>query len=376
MKNETSEATQAVDGETTVDDPADVLRGVPSRTRRAIAVLGAICIPVALAVVTWSVFLLVDVVRSRPWSIAQEWSGSKEEAPTLFPVRQDGKWGYIDSNGRLVIGFQYDSAEGFSEGLAPPCSLRVATAISMSRARWSSVRGLTTRAHSQKSLAAVGGLGFGAGFYGFIDKTGRMVIPPSADLRYTRDFSEGLAGVVLRDGNWGFMDTRGEVVIRLHNVRSVGWFNEGLCAVTASDGRMGYIDRSGNFVIKPQLTYASAFSGGLALVRCEYLLESRRHLIIDTTGHVVQELSLDNAYGFSEGRAPVMMGDLREAWEAGLDTSGMKACWGFIDGSGNLVIPARFASVHAFCGGMALVEEQNGKLAYIDLDGNYVWQEN
>jgi hypothetical protein len=38
--------------------------------------------------------------------------------PTLFPARQDGKWGFIDSTGRVVIDFQYDEALDFSDGMA------------------------------------------------------------------------------------------------------------------------------------------------------------------------------------------------------------------------------------------------------------------
>ncbi|MCD6217246.1 WG repeat-containing protein [bacterium] len=36
----------------------------------------------------------------------------------LFPVKVQGKWGYIDKIGLLVIDFQYNSARDFSNGLA------------------------------------------------------------------------------------------------------------------------------------------------------------------------------------------------------------------------------------------------------------------
>ena len=36
----------------------------------------------------------------------------------LFPVEQNGKYGFIDSTGKTVIAPQFDSAGLFSEGLA------------------------------------------------------------------------------------------------------------------------------------------------------------------------------------------------------------------------------------------------------------------
>lgn len=40
------------------------------------------------------------------------------DAHTLFLMYKDGKYGYIDRKGNLVVGFQFDAAEDFSEGMA------------------------------------------------------------------------------------------------------------------------------------------------------------------------------------------------------------------------------------------------------------------
>ena len=37
----------------------------------------------------------------------------------LFPVVKDGKWGYVDRAGKVVVSPRFDAAERFSEGLAP-----------------------------------------------------------------------------------------------------------------------------------------------------------------------------------------------------------------------------------------------------------------
>jgi hypothetical protein len=42
----------------------------------------------------------------------------KKDSNALFPARQNGKWGYIDRSGSLIIQPQFDEAWDFSEGLA------------------------------------------------------------------------------------------------------------------------------------------------------------------------------------------------------------------------------------------------------------------
>ncbi len=87
------------------------------------------------------------------------------------PVRIDGKWGFIDKSGKLVIQAEYDDVWDFNEGLAPV------------------------------KLGEV---------WGYIDASGKQVIEPkyqTADV-----FSGGLAPVQTVD-LWGYIDTTGKMVI-------------------------------------------------------------------------------------------------------------------------------------------------------------------
>jgi hypothetical protein len=82
--------------------------------------------------------------------------------------------------------------------------------------------------------------------WGFIDKTGKLVIPPRFRDSYvpawvnpygkpSGDFSEGLAGLILdkdaRGDHRGYIDRNGNVVLELPNAVVVGRFSEGLAAV-------------------------------------------------------------------------------------------------------------------------------------------------
>ena len=91
-----------------------------------------------------------------------------------------------------------------------------------------------------------------------------MVINPTFESAEV--FSEGLAGVCVgrgcyytrpsdkpkEDGKWGFIDKTGAMVI-LPQFGYVSTFHEGLAAV-AVGGKWGYIDKTGKFVNQPPST--------------------------------------------------------------------------------------------------------------------------
>ncbi len=79
---------------------------------------------------------------------------------------------------------------------------------------------------------------------GFIDKKAKLVIPMKYEA--TKNFSEGLASVKL-NGNWGFVDTKGEEVIGLE-YEDANYFEEGYAAVK-KNGKWGVINKENNVII-------------------------------------------------------------------------------------------------------------------------------
>ena len=91
--------------------------------------------------------------------------------------------------------------------------------------------------------------------------TGRIVIP--AKYRRAWVFSEGLAAVQ-KDGNIGFLDHSGKVVIDFlfpyhGNPLTDFVFKNGVCVVANAEGKCGVIDKTGNWVLPPEYSYVSAF---------------------------------------------------------------------------------------------------------------------
>jgi hypothetical protein len=153
--------------------------------------------------------LIVLSCASPPKDVTPE---RRVETPGLFPVLEDGKYGYADSRKSTVIEPQFEEARGFSEGLA---------AVKVN------------------------------GKWGYIARAGTMVIRPHFEA--AKDFSEGRAAVKTGD-RWGYIDTTGTALsIRLGDLRieSAGDFSDGYALVEGEGGRI-HIDRRGFPVSNPE----------------------------------------------------------------------------------------------------------------------------
>jgi len=228
----------------------------------------------------------------------------------LFRVKRasDGKWGYIDRTGKVIIEPQFDSARDFSEGLA-----------------W----------------AGKGGK------YFFINGEGKIVIDSHEKLGnptydFVGDFTKGgIARVKVNDdfGNdVGYIDKMGRLVIRTkvepngnviaiypvncasRSLSSDASMEESLLSLKAN-GKYGYYDINGNEIIRPQFNMAYRFSEGLARV-----ILGGEYGYIDKTGQIIIPPQFDYADDFSEGLAIV-----------GIDDK-----YGYIDKKGSAIVKLQY----------------------------------
>ncbi|MGC2661154.1 MAG: WG repeat-containing protein, partial [Bryobacteraceae bacterium] len=96
--------------------------------------------------------------------------------------------------------------------------------------------------------------------WGYIDRTGKMVIAPQFDDE--GDFFGGLAKVRLGD-KWGYINNSGRLTIP-YKFQAAGDFSEGL-APAMSARKWGFVNSGGRIVIRPQFQAASEFREGLSL---------------------------------------------------------------------------------------------------------------
>jgi len=215
----------------------------------------------------------------------------------------DGKIGYRNKAGQVVIKPEFDDALPFCEGLA-----------------------LVSKTDTN---------------YGYIDRAGKVVI----DLQYlTQDigdfgpmlssFYEGLAIVCtgeIFDKKCGFIDKTGKFVIQ-PQFDSISPFSEDLAIFSVND-KYGAIDKSGNIVIKPEFDIMESFFEGLAPVEV-----GGKWGFIDKTGKVVIKPAYESAKCFSEELAAVRINKQ----------------FGFIDKKGNMIIEPKFDYVGSFKEGLAV----------------------
>lgn len=204
---------------------------------------------------------------------------------------------------------------------------------------------------------------------GYIDKTGKFVIPPRFLSGFP--FSSGMALVVFRRfeedklhmNKLGYIDKSGKLMIQLkealdskslHISYKELFFSEGLVSVTQNN-KVGFIDKAGKQIIPPRYADAQAFSEGLAAVRI-----SDKYGYIDRSGKMVIPPQFEGAGSFSEGLAIISFNDKQ---------------WSYIDKSGKLVINGEeFEEARAFSEGLAAVRGKNDKYGFIDKTGKFVIQ--
>ncbi len=189
----------------------------------------------------------------------------------LFPIRENGKWGYMDSTAKLVIHPKYYSASTFREGLA---AVRV------------------------------------GGRYGYIDENGRLVIAARYD--FAEAFDHGIAKVYIASKPF-FIDTKAKILFQ-HNFAELMPFGVHGCAIarTKSD-RYCIVNRQGRALTDTCFSYIRNNQRGLFVV-CSMFLDSTkphhsdfdraRWAIIDSSGRFIVPFGLYSFIGtFHSGYA-------------------------------------------------------------------------
>jgi hypothetical protein len=305
--------------------------------------------------------------------------------PTLFPVRVQGRYGYVDARGKLSIPPKFDFALPFSEERA--------IVRAGDRRAIINIRGNEISTPPLQDVES-----FREGFatfrtdhgYGYLDLNGQIAIPPQ--FAAADSFCEGLAAV-RRDDRWGYIDKSGKWIIR-PAFENAGRFAQGRAAVRRIDeDKVGYIDRSGRLAIPTQfdetLDFALAPSGVLAAVR-----RGARWSFIRSDGSSAWDINYDEAGAFSEGLAPVRQGGqwgyIDSAGRAVIDLASLgkiEYAWpfkeerarirlggkiGYVTRDGKLAVSPRFDSGSDFSGGLAEVRVAK-RSGLIDPSGRLVW---
>lgn len=314
------------------------------------------------------------------------WEGAKDFSEGLAAVKKDGKWGFIDTEGTVVIQPIYHAANSFSEGLA---------AVQMN-GRWGYVdtKGNVVIPFTLSSTYAFSeGLAvYGSGiYYGYIDKTGKAVT--GAVYSEATAFHNGIA-CVKKDNRYAFINSECETVTEFI-YGDAATLDEGMIPVFYGDSskgiNTGYIDKDGKQVLDFLWYDAREFCGGLAAACVEYtkpygfintkgefviaptwdsvenfshgfaLVETQRQFtFINTDGNKITDKLYGKAYSFTADRLARVARSTGSGWS-----------FGFINEKGEEVIALQYASASDFVNGVAAVG--NGtKYGFINTDGTQI----
>ncbi len=329
----------------------------------------------------------------------------------LFPVREGQMYGFANANGKVKIPPQFAYTLPFAEGLgAFNVGGKPAGRDMPSDGKWGFVNVLGEIVINPKfDSPPVKGMPY------VTESAGKV-------LHDAYVFSEGWAAVI-KDGRWVYIDARGEIVLdqtangrRFDALRA---FREGLANVMV-DGRWGYMDKGGRFLLDPQFLLPADFQEGHALVVLddngrknwilinkagkrvlpEYRIVSNvydgvvavmgdlkgvperdghelRYWFSDTSGiRVPEEPQFDLVGHFGEGLCPVLVGSepskeresFRDLSQAARRIGGQ---YGYIRRNGTFAFIPTFDDAKSFHQGLAAVKKED-YWAYMNAFGEYV----
>lgn len=266
-------------------------------------------------------------------------------------LSSDNKFGFINEDGKYVINPIYSDALSFSEELA--LVGKKDSQLEFIDNQGKTVITISPEIETASSFSEGLALVYSNGLYGYVDKTGKLVIPYTFNT--ASNFEEGFAKVGLKEKEsntfkYGFINKKGEVVINFQFVMANN-FSDGL-ALVYNGSQYGYIDYEGKFVINPQFVEAYNFQGEYAVIK-----QGQLYGYIDKDGKIVINPQFFSAGQFLDnGLSSVKLTDGKV---------------GYINKDGKIVIPSQFDAASGFYGDIALVVI-NSKIGIINKEGKII----
>jgi hypothetical protein len=284
-------------------------------------------------------------------------------------VKENGKWGFINYKGTEVIKPVFDNIEPFYQGLA----------------------GFIVKPTGPNEMGDK---------KGFINKSGRVVIKEIYDPEFGLygHFIEG-ACIVKKDFLYGYINHAGTSITNIEYISATGYdggvasvqdkdsvfwmidksgkkisdgyramtnFSNGFASVTQKDGQKGILSKNGIFTNTGSYNVYTFFS-----FNCDnnvfIVTNDNKYGLMDTKGKHETEVKYNALTVFSEGLIAANYNGTVIDKDYGVIQNG----WGYLDNKGKTAIPFQFQNITYFSDGLSAAEK-DGKWGYIDKKGNWV----
>lgn len=301
---------------------------------------------------SWALIDMSGTPRTDPIACDVMLHPSEDRASILV----DGRWGFIDTHGRMIVSPSYAFITVHAEGL-------IVAATDAGDVYLDLEGNVVLQGPYQEATDFVGGLAKVkvGGLWGIIDRGGNFVHPPEYEkigqivdgaawaVRDRRCLVLNAAGIlggdfddvqlakhdgvwpVKRGTTWTHLLPDGRIV---GAYEKTGPVDNGFAMANAG-GKWGFVRADGSLAIEHRYDDLRSFVANHAAVR----LEGQGWALLRDDGTQVSPF-FDDVGMFGDGRCPFKRG----------------GHWGYVDGGGAEVIPPTFSSANRFCHGRASVQ--------------------
>jgi hypothetical protein len=241
----------------------------------------------------------------------------------LVAINQGKKWGFMNTNGKILIPVKFDDVTEFIDGYA-------------------------VAKNGEKYIV--------------LNTIGEEFPVESSDVVNVKEFSEEFAPYKSVNKQFGFIGKDGKIAIQAQ-FESVGYFYNDLAWAKTMDGKLGYINKKGEWVIKPQFAAGKNFDSESGLARVKVV---DKWAYVNKTGEITYitdtESWSDFYNGLAEGKKNGKKGfynnkgqwaiepqfDETREFKNGYASVKIGDKWGVINKEGKWIIQPTFASIKDF----------------------------
>ena len=291
----------------------------------------------------------------------------------LAPVLTESGWSYIRPDGSVAIDGGYIFANGFSEGLAT-VGIEDDLSTIIDQGGQQQIFSLCSYVGPCRDGIVSYILAGDQNIHGYMSKTGKILAQwnthPTAGLR---NFSEGLVAIHTSKGYWSYCDSDFEE-LPLGRYDHALEFSEGLGCVRNNHGKWGAINKDGDQVLPFVFDELSPASSGVLGARVG---KSWGFLNADGSWRIEPDPDWVRVDQFQDGLCAVAaLLPYDTNWWRTPAYRRREQLWGYIDLEGNWAVDPAFVAANAFSDGLARVKVEKEHCqydAYIDAEGELVW---